>query len=310
MGAVYEAYDQRLARTVALKFLHADLMSNPAARVRFELEALISSQLAHPGVIPVYDIGKDIEGRPFYAMRRVHGETLEAILNHLAQREGSRVERYPLERLLTIFQKVCGTIAFAHSRKIIHRDLKPANIMLSEFGEVFVLDWGLAKPLERIPALEELIEQDGWFADLNGCERERALRLAALRSDTNPNALLGTLGFMAPEQADGNSHEADERTDIYALGAILYNILTLRPPITGERSGHVLQKTASGEIAHPLEKPSRGWLTRGESLPHWRRGRLVTTIANVAMKALSKLPRDRYRSVKDLAEAIPASARS
>ncbi len=308
MGAVYEAYDRRLSRTVALKFLLAAHVSNPAARMRFELEALISSQLDHPGVIPVYDVGCDVEGRPFYVMRRIQGETLSDAIAQLAKKEAAHVERYSLHHLLAIFRKVCATIGFAHSLKIIHRDLKPANIMLGRFDQVFVMDWGLAKPLDNSPAFEKWIESDGGFEEMNSVDREKILRLAALRSDTNPNALLGTLGFMAPEQADGNGHQADQRTDVYALGAILYNILTLQPPVLGDRSALIIERTATGQIPHPFAARPRSWLGRTERLVHWPRGRLPALLAEIAMKALSKASRDRYASVEDLLAALPAES--
>jgi serine/threonine protein kinase len=300
MGAVYEAYDRRLSRNVALKFLHAELMSSPAARLRFELETLISSQLEHPGVIPVYDVGHDVEGRPFYVMRRIEGTTLNEVLSGLQRTDAALVQRYPLSALIAAFVKICEAVAFAHARKIIHRDLKPANIMLGRFNEVFVMDWGLAKPLSGFPALESLIENDAYLAELSALDRERMFRFSAVRSDTNPNALLGTLGFMAPEQAEGNGVDADERTDIYALGAILYSILTLRPPVAGERRGSVLRKTASGEIEHPLKNQHRYWVRRGERLPHCSKGRIPAALAEIAMKGLSKLPRNRYQTVKEL----------
>jgi serine/threonine protein kinase len=305
MGAVYEAYDRKLARSVALKFLHANLMSNPAARLRFELEALVSSQLEHPGVIPIYDTGRDVEGRPFYVMRRVHGGTLSDVLSGLQKHEPTFIQNFDLSRLLSLFEKLCSAVAFAHSRKIIHRDLKPANIILGQFGEVFVMDWGLAKPLEPLPALDKLVEGEAFFSEMASYERERLLRMARVRTDTTPDAILGTLGFMAPEQADGCGHEADQRTDIYALGAILYNILTLHPPVLGTENRSVLHKTASGRIKHPLEYQSHKWFERAHPLPHCPKGRIPPVLANTAMKALAKLPSDRFQSVSDLLDSLP-----
>jgi eukaryotic-like serine/threonine-protein kinase len=300
MGAVYEGFDRQLARPVALKFLHAHLTRNPGARTRFQLEILICSHLEHPGVIPIYDSGHDDEGRPFYVMRKVQGVVLSDVL----RKAGCRPPEYELKDLLRVFNGLCATVSYAHSKRIIHRDLKPGNVMLSEFGEVFVLDWGLAKSLGQLPAAQGLIEDEGFYSETTSYEHQRIARMDDLRSETEPHSVLGSLGFMAPEQADGNIHEADERTDIYALGAILYNMLTLRPPVVGEERQLVLHKTAAGKIVPALEFNPRNWFSPDRGLPHCPKGRIPSALAKIAMKALSKNPRERFQSVEDLRRTV------
>ena len=147
MGAVLSAVDQKLARSVAMKVMLRRNASEEEEQ-RFLQEARVLGQLAHPNIVPVHDLGTDVQGRHFYTMKLVQGVTLHEILGKLKAGDQETVAKYPLNALLTVFQKVCDAVAFAHSRGIIHRDLKPQNIMVGEFGEVLVMDWGLAKHLD------------------------------------------------------------------------------------------------------------------------------------------------------------------
>ncbi len=198
MGTVYRAWDRELSREVALKVLRADL-ADAGAPARLRREARILAQLEHPGIVPVHDAGTLEDGRVFYVMKLVRGKRLEEVAAGAS-----------LTEMLRLFLKVCETVGFAHARGVVHRDLKPSNIMVGAFGEVLVLDWGIARIVRETeppigPSTAEL-GTDG-------------------PSDTAPGTVLGTPGFMAPEQAQGLTHLVDARTDIFALGAILRSLL-------------------------------------------------------------------------------------
>ena len=200
MGTVYRAYDRSLDREVALKVLRPD-RADSAAAARLEREARILARLEHPGIVPVHDAGTLADGRVFYVMKLVRGERLEAVA-----RSASFTE------LLRLFLRICETVGFAHARGVVHRDLKPSNIMVGAFGEVLVLDWGIARLMPEPAPVAPTASPPG------GVPPESA---RGSEPDTEPGTVLGTPGFMAPEQAQGWSHLVDARTDVYALGAIL-----------------------------------------------------------------------------------------
>ncbi|MBL8754880.1 MAG: protein kinase, partial [Planctomycetes bacterium] len=229
-------HESDLRRDVAIKVLQRRYAERPDVLARFVEEAQIGGQLQHPGVVPVYELGVLADQRPYFTMKLVKGETLAA---RLAQRTGDAAERRPL---LDVFLAVCHTIAYAHSRRVIHRDLKPANVMVGSFGEVQVVDWGLAKVLPR-----------GGVAD----ERPRpsspggSAVIATLRTEPGSagasvaGSVLGTPSYMPPEQARGSVDELDERSDVFALGAILCEILTGEPPYGTEfRTALLMAATA------------------------------------------------------------------
>jgi len=203
MGTVYQALDRELERDVAVKVLRSS-EGSPGLAARLHQEALIMARLDHPGLVPVHDVGVFEDGRPFYVMRLVRGERLD---RHLAVTP-SLAER------LRLFLRILEPVAFAHAQGIVHRDLKPANIMVGPFGEVLVLDWGIAK-----------------VRGVEGVPTEGSSGLAGPDA-TGPGAVMGTAGFMAPEQAAGSSGTVDERADVFALGAILRDILvgTIQAP--------------------------------------------------------------------------------
>ena len=309
MGTVMEARDLTLHRTVAMKVM--DRVGPGQARARFDREARVLAQLEHPNIVPIHAMGTDPNGKPFYTMKLVRGETLQAILNQLRKGNLRTVKRYPLTELLGIFQKVGQAVAFAHSRGVLHRDLKPENIMVGEFGEVLVMDWGLAK----MTGDSEPESRDG-IEDLS----DDPLRVLATGL-TMEGAVMGTPQFMSPEQASGRIADLDLRSDIFSLGAILYAILTLRPPVRGGSVEEVLAKVRSGDIAPPslynpsLEPPSKRTVALDESslqlqstrgLPHCPHGRVPAALSAVTMRAMAHRVEARYQSVSELLADVEA----
>lgn len=209
MGEVRLCHDTRIGREVALKVIRTERATQDKARTRFFKEAKVQGQLEHPAVVPVYDLDTTEDGRPFFTMRRVGGRTLADVIRMRDEEEYSR------RRLLSAFSQVCLAVEYAHERGIVHRDLKPSNIMLGDFGEVYVLDWGLAK------TVTEDEQADGSdpisFDDLGPS------------SETIEGEVLGTPGYMAPEQLDGVHGNVGLHADVYALGAILFELLTFEP---------------------------------------------------------------------------------
>jgi serine/threonine protein kinase len=201
MGTVYRARDRELERDVAVKVLDA---LEPEVARRLLQEARVTARLEHPGIVPVHEAGTLADGRVWYAMRLVRGGRLDQ-------------EDRPLPELLRVFERICDAVAFAHAHGVIHRDLKPENVMVGPFGEVLVMDWGVAKVgVAAGPPAGRSLEAGGGAAP-------------AVRVGTAHGTVLGTPGFMAPEQARGEVGRVDERTDVYALGAILRGFLDGRP---------------------------------------------------------------------------------
>jgi serine/threonine-protein kinase len=223
VGSVHRGHDQDLGRDVALKFLHEKYRSQPAVLQRFVEEAQIGGQLQHPGIVPVYDLGL-VDGKPFFAMKLVKGETLA---RKLAQRSSPGED---LHSFLAIFEDVCQTLAYAHARGVVHRDLKPANIMIGSFGEVQVVDWGMGKVLQQGGVADERPAAER-PADASVIE---TVRSGAQGTKSLVGSVMGTPAYMPPEQARGDVEAMDERSDVFALGAILCEILTGWPPYVGD----------------------------------------------------------------------------
>src|SRR6185436_15579595 len=198
MGEIMLVEDAAIGREIAVKTIAAKLAGSRSMRERFLREVRIQGQLEHPSIVPVYDVGVDASGNDYFTMKRIAGRTLATVLRALAANDAGARQEFPRNALLAVFRQICLAIAFAHSRGAIHRDLKPANVMVGDFGEVYVLDWGIAR--------------------------------LATEPDPPPSdeQVLGTPGYMAPEQLEDPA-QADDRSDVYALGAILFEILALEP---------------------------------------------------------------------------------
>jgi serine/threonine-protein kinase len=238
MGEVYRGRDPALARQLAVKVLRPEYRGHPEAERRFEREARINGVLQHPSIVPVHNLGRLPDGRLYFTMKLIQGRTLADLFAG-----DGRADRLP--ELLGIFEKVCQALAYAHSRRIIHRDLKPANIMVGAFGEVQVMDWGLAKALPR-PVRESAGESTIGAVLPTG-------RPDSTAGKAGPTGQVGTPAYMPPEQARA-AEDVDERADVFGLGAILCELLTGLPPYTGERRDDVLRKAETGELSETLER--------------------------------------------------------
>jgi serine/threonine protein kinase/transposase len=279
LGVVYVAHDEELHREVALKEIKEDLARHQHSRARFVREAEITGHLQHPGVVPIYGLGAYADGQPFYAMRFIHGETLhEAIKRFHAADERRRdpgERSLALRELLTRFIGVCNAVAYAHARGVIHRDLKPANVMIGEFGETLILDWGLARLLDKedpdatTPAVPVVLS-DGMGSTL-----------------TELGQVVGTPAYMSPEQALGKHDEVGPSSDVFSLGAILYTVLTGEAPYTGDAS-EVLSQAKCCEV-----QPARQ-----------RKGSVARALEAVCAKAMAASAKDRYSAAKALADEV------
>ena len=303
MGKILEAVDKPLRRSVALKVLVRP--GDEESQNRFIREARITGELQHPSIVPVHELNVDEKGELFYTMKLVRGVTLLEILQNLARRQPEALRRYSLSSLLTIFQKVCDAIAFAHSQPqpVIHRDLKPENIMVGNYGEVLVMDWGTAKILNSNAA-----------ADVSRCNSEEAPQPTGIDEPTGElfvtqaGSVMGTPGYMAPEQARGHTGRADQRTDIYALGGILYALLTLEAPIrlTGAQAQEFESRLHDGEdVTHKFHRhvaPLLSDRSARQKLDY----PVPDSLVHVVLKAMAFRPDDRFATVKKLQADVAA----
>lgn len=226
MGEVRRVLDRDLNRLMAMKIIRADLLSRPTALARFIEEAQTNAQLEHPGIVPLHELGQLPDGRFYFTMKEVRGRTLKAVIQEVhAASPGERWQAAPsgwtFRRLIDAFHKVCEAVAYAHSRGVVHRDLKPSNVMVGRFGEVMVMDWGLARIL------------------------------GSLRPPELERSVSGTPSYMPPEQARGETDRLGPTADVYALGALLYEILSGRPPYEGPDAFSVLGQVLAGPPRPP-----------------------------------------------------------
>jgi eukaryotic-like serine/threonine-protein kinase len=270
MGDVWLATDRRIGREVAIKIARPEDAEDVA---RFLREARVQGQLDHPAVVPVHDVGAREDGNAFFTMKRVRGDTLASIITRLGAADEETLRRFGPRKLLTAFLSACHAVEVAHARGLVHRDLKPGNIMLGDHGEVYVLDWGLAK--------------------IKGSADEpmsapSSPRLPPdLRSDlTVAGQFLGTPGYMSPEQARGEV--VDARADIFSLGATLFEVITYEPLVPRGETQEVLQSTVAGVDARAsLRAPG-----------------VAPELEEVCIRATAARPADRYATVAEMREAI------
>ena len=275
LGEVFRGTDPELHRTVAVKRLHDRHADNLDTRRRFLVEAEVTARLEHPGVVPVYRMFQDQDGRPAYAMRFVEGQTLaEAITAYHA----GPPDPVAFRRLLQSFVQICQTVAYAHSRGVIHRDLKPANVMIGPFGETLVLDWGLAKVVGRPEEVRAAGEGE-------------TLAPSPGESDPGETAMgsaVGTPAYMSPEQAAGRWDVVSQPSDVYGLGAVMYTLLTGRPPIETGNWPEIQQKIQQGDFPRPRQaKPD-----------------IARSLEAVCLKAMARDPAARYTSAAAVATDV------
>lgn len=283
LGEVSIATDTELNRQVAVKQIQQPFDGQADSRHRFLAEAEITGKLEHPGIVPVYSLGCDDQGRPFYAMRFIRGDSLkEALqtLHHKTPDRDSQSDRFRLRQLIGRLVDVCNAIHYAHSRGILHRDLKPGNIMLGRYGETLVVDWGLAKPIGKSKLDPDQIDP---FA-----EETLVPRSGDGSTETRMGSVVGTLAYMSPEQADGRIDSLGPWSDVYGLGATLFSILTGKQPIKKSDQSAMLRDISQGKII-PIDSNTR---------------HRDPAIEAICLKAMSLSIGERYRSAGEFAEDL------
>ncbi|MHC5082015.1 MAG: serine/threonine protein kinase, partial [Planctomycetota bacterium] len=278
MGVVLKVEDPAFEREVAMKVALAEGEGSVGHLRRFLNEAKITAQLEHPNIPAIHDLGVDDEGRRFFTMKMVKGDTLGQVLESM-QDAGGEIgpEGWTLHRLLEVFLKVCDAIAFAHDKGVIHRDLKPDNVMIGRFGEVYVMDWGLAK-----------VVGTGEVTAFSG------MRMSPDRGSdsmlSQEGEVIGTPSYMSPEAAEGHVERVDRQSDVYSLGALLYEILTLEKPVDGSSVGDVIYKVIHGKVVPPQKK------TPNRSIPE--------ELQSVCLKAMALDKDDRFENVEAFSSEI------
>lgn len=274
LGEVFVALDNELNREVALKQIQKKFGANERQQARFLLEAEVTGGLEHPGIVPVYSLGHDGDGRPFYAMRFIRGDSLKVAIEQF-HRSGVEFGSLEFRNLLRRLIDVCNAIAYAHSRGVLHRDLKPGNIMLGPFGETLVVDWGLAKAMGSSVELSS-----GTLDPLSPSSGNGSGDQATL-----PGSTLGTPAYMSPEQAEGRLEELGPATDIYSLGATLYAMLVGKPAFAGSDVFELLGKVLEGDLAKPSALQPK----------------VPKALENICLKAMSPEPARRYATALEMA---------
>ncbi|MFA6567963.1 MAG: bifunctional serine/threonine-protein kinase/formylglycine-generating enzyme family protein [Victivallales bacterium] len=280
VGLVVSAHDPNLDRDVAVKMLRGENKNNLPGIERFIREARVTASIEHPNVIPVHEMGVMDGVGVYFTMKKVKGDDFHTVIENLKKGDRGYCEKYTRLYLLEIFTSICNGVAFAHNKRIIHRDLKPHNILIGDYGEVLVMDWGLAKYLDS--------REEEKYRDIPAETENRLLQ--GDPSMTTDGTISGTPNYMSPEQADGKILELDERSDIYSLGAMLYQILTYFPPYGGEGVYNVLADVRKGNFISP-----------GEKCPNLK---IPRELEAVCLKAMSLEKTKRYQSVQELTRDI------
>jgi eukaryotic-like serine/threonine-protein kinase len=257
MGTIEAAVDRTIDRRTVIKRLHEELERDAKQARMFVREAQVTGQLQHPGIVPVHELGVDAAGHIFYSMELVEGRTLE---QWLAELPPGRLDRSALFDLLDVVVRVCDSLAYAHKSGVLHCDVKPPNIMVGEFGQVYLMDWGIAR----------------FAADEKN------------RDPKNSGAIVGTPTHMAPEQARGEP--IDERADVFAVGGLLYQIVTRRMPFAGANTIHALVNAVTCNYTHPDQVPE------ASGTP--------AALTRIVLKAMAAKPADRFASILDLKDAL------
>jgi serine/threonine protein kinase len=274
MKEVLVCTDKESRRRVAVAIPRQD---DPAEYQKFLDEARLTARLEHPNIIPVHEVGITTDGKPYFVMKLASGLPLSKILKKLREQDPEFLKRFSLNTLLEIFQKICKAVEFAHSKNICHLDLKPENIQVGEFGEVLILDWGLAYEYNE---KSKAISPD-------------KTQKVSKTNHTQDGIVRGTPEYMSPEQALGINSSRTPRSDIYSLGAILYTMLTFHPPVSGQTKDEIIQNAADGKII-PIRKEING----GRHIP--------LVLQFIVFKAMHRAPSKRYSSVKELENDILA----
>lgn len=283
MGSVHRVFDEVMQREVAMKVLHARLGREGGVTRAFLAEAHVTGQLEHPNIVPVHSVGFDGQGQAYFTMKLIRGQNIS---ERLRGRSGEPLASQELEELLQIFLRVCDAVDFAHSRGVIHRDLKPSNVMVGSYGEVYLMDWGVA--LIRDDQRDSNAEAAGQDWQERPINRKWRFR-------ERPGNVVGTSGYMSPEQAHGCTGDIDERTDVFGLGGILYYVLTERSPFAAATFQAEVERARRCDVKPPAEVvPER---------------RLPPGLCRIAMKALAAQPADRYQNVQALKEDVKAFLR-
>jgi eukaryotic-like serine/threonine-protein kinase len=290
MGSIRKVFDQNLHRSVAMKVLFPEHRADAKVLRRFADEAQIMGQLEHPNIVPVHDYGTDGDTQ-YFTMLLVRGKTLTEIIGH----RGDTLSYEEMYKQLNIYLRVCDAVAFAHSRGVIHRDLKPDNIMIGNFGEVYLMDWGIARLLGRRGGIASTLSQDppkttfvpavGMSVDVKPVD----VSTTGVAPDET-GTVVGTFHYMAPEQATAQLDKLDERTDVFLLGGVLYEMLTKQPPYMGATVIDVVRQAQKCVI------PTPEMLTPNAGIPK--------ALQDICMRCLEKDPAKRYPSVLELKRHI------
>ncbi len=277
VGLIQLVRDRDLMRTLVMKTLIKGHDVSDYVLQKFVEEAQVTAQLEHPNIVPVHDFGFFTGGEVFFTMKLVQGRTLKDIIRKLRQGDEETLREFPRLKLLRVFQDTCMAIGFAHSRGVVHRDIKPSNIMIGDYGETLVLDWGVAKVLGRA----EFVPDEEHRVSTQRSESEDA---------TMVGVVTGTPAYMAPEQAAGKVDEVDGRSDVYALGALLYHMLTYRPPFRGKNFRQTLAAVMTQRPMPPSQRAPEN--------------EIPPRLEEICLRCLEKAPEARFQSTREIVEAI------